>query len=132
MVEGICMSCYQLCEWCCEFTLSMSKLFPLQQSYLFIITLFFSHGKADLFIQNLSNFESNHNKGFKKQHVVKDRLRELIKIQTCVVSLRGFLCGLEFLVLKEEFFGGGWWRKSQSISPLLRTHNWHWPGPSNE
>jgi len=38
---------------------------------------------------------------------VKHRLRELIKIQTCVVSLRGFLCGLEFHVLKEKNFGGG-------------------------
>jgi hypothetical protein len=54
----------------------------------------------------LSNFESNYNKGFKKQNVVKDRLRELIRIQTCVVSLRGFLYGLEFHVLKEEFWVG--------------------------
>jgi hypothetical protein len=55
----------------------------------------------------LPNFESNYNKGLKKQNVVKHRLRELIKIQTCVVSLRGFLCGLEFHVLKEKNFGGG-------------------------
>jgi hypothetical protein len=55
----------------------------------------------------LSNFESNYNKGFKKQNVVKERLRKLIKIQTCVVSFKGFLCGREFHVLKEEFGGGG-------------------------
>ncbi len=64
-------------------------------------------GKGILGIQNLSNFESDYKKGFKKQNVVKDRLRELIRIQTCVVSLRGFLCGLEFHVLKEEFWGVG-------------------------